>query len=140
MSKSTRLLQIDGNFHGVHFQVKPTPIAIRKFEREVNEMLRGWFEEHHPEVLSKTYTEKDIREASPEQLEEISEFFSAQMKWMEDEEFRAKYCRKMAEYCMAFDSEVPEEIWTSDELEYSTIREAWDFFCGRRRIPQSGPS
>lgn len=138
MSKSTRLEQIDGYFHGIHFQVKPTPIAIRKIEREVNEMLRGWFEKHHPDVLEKTYTEEDIRSASPEQLEEISAFFDKQFEWMADEEFRAKYAKTMAGYAMAFDSPVPEHIWASDELEYSTIREAWDFFCGRRRIPPNG--
>lgn len=138
MSKSTRLEQIDGYFHGIHFHVKPTPIAIRKIEEEVNGMMREWYSEHYPEVQEQYYSTNDIENASPEQLKEIAEYYEKQFKWMEDVEFRARYCKAMAENAMAFDSEPPKDIWERDDLEYSTIREAWDFFCGKRRIPQSG--
>lgn len=137
---STRIEQIDGEFHGIHFQVKPTPIAIRKIENEVADMMREWYKKHHPDVLDKYYTEKDIRSASPEQLKEIADYFEKQYVWMEDVEFRARYCRTMAEAAMAFDKPVPDDVWESDGLEFSTIQEAWGFFCGRRTPPRSGRS
>lgn len=137
---STRLEQIDGNFHGIHFYVKPTPIAIRKIAAEIDEMIRSWYKENHPEVLDKYYSDNDIKNATDEELKEIADYFEAQLKWMEDVEFRSKYCRKMAETAMAFDKPVPDEVWESDNLEWSTIREAWDFFRGRRTAPRNGPS
>lgn len=138
MSKSTRLEQIDGHFHGIHFQVKPTPIAIRKIEKEVNEMMTGWYEEHHPEILDKAYTAKDIDDADSEKLKEIADYFEKQFAWMEDVDFRSRYVKTMAEYAMDFEKPVPDEVWESDGLQYSTVREAWDFFCGRRPIPPNG--
>lgn len=139
MSKSTRLEQIDGYFHGFHFYVRPTPIAIRKIEKQVNDMMRGWYEENYPDILDKYYTSEDIQNADDEKLKEIADFYEKQFKWMEDVEFRARYCQTMADHAMDFDSPPPEDIWKRDDLEYSTIREAWDFFCGKRRIPQNGP-
>lgn len=140
MSKSTRLEQIDGYFHGIHFYVKPTPIAIRKVEKEVNEMMQEWYKENHPEVLDTYYSNNDIENADAEELKQIAEYFEKQFKWMEDVEFRSRYCKTMAEHAMDFDSQPPDDIWKRDDLEFSTIREAWDFFCGKRRIPQNGQS
>jgi hypothetical protein len=39
---------------------------------------------------------------------------------------------------MSFEKPVPENIWGDKTCEYGTVQEAWDFFIGKRVVPQNG--
>ena len=123
-----RITKIEGELNGVKFTVKATPINVEQVEKEVRDMLRGWYEEHYPDTFEKIDSNADVDEYSADDIRAMS-------AWRVDVPFRSKYLRKMAESCMKFEKSMPEDIWQSDELEYSTIREAWDFFCEKRLVP-----
>jgi len=137
MKKSTRIRQVDGWFHGYHVYLKPTPINIDDLRTNVDEMLKGWYSKNCPEALGE-FPASDEELKDPEKLREAMELLNKRKKWMKDKEFRGSYLKTIAEYCMRFEKEpMPDgdDFWQSDQLEYSTVFEFWDFFCGNRPIP-----
>lgn len=125
--ESSRITKIEGKFMGIPFTVKPTPLNVNQLEKDQRQMLLDWYKEHHPDTAQKledgvdfdTYTQEDVQ---------------ALNAWREDVEFRAGYLRKMAETCMDFSKAVPEDTWVRDDIAFSTIKEAWDFFCEKRLV------
>jgi len=126
--KSNRIRKIEGNFMGVEFYVKPTPLNINELEEKNRNMLLDWYKEHYPDTAAKLSGEAEFSEYTNEDINALN-------AWRLDVEFRSKYLRSMAESCMAFAKPIPEETWVRDDLEYSTIREAWDFFSEKRLVP-----
>lgn len=122
-----RITKIEGELNGVKFTVKPTPINVSQVETDVRDMLREWYKEHYPGTFGKIDGNTDFEDYTAEDIKALN-------AWRTDVEFRAKYLRKMAESCMKFEKPVPEGVWASDDLEYSTIREAWDFFSEKRLV------
>jgi len=43
---SSRITKIEGNFMGVKFVVKPTPLNVNQLEEEQRELLLSWYKEH----------------------------------------------------------------------------------------------
>lgn len=137
--KSTRLEEIDGHFHGIHFKVKPTPIAIEKYEKEISDMWLEWHKKNQPEavdppeIVGQFLAEQvSFKDMSDDDMKAVEGYITSIKAWRQDVDFRSKILRRKAELAMDFEKPVPEDVWTSDDLEYSTIEEAWDFFCGRR--------
>lgn len=134
----SRLTKIEGEFHGVKFEVNPTPIAIDEIQEEIDQMMIDWYEENEPDYVD-TFKEglskEDVETMSNE---ELAKKMKQAKSWMKDKEFRAEYLRKKMNYAVTFKGKVDEDIWESDMLALSTINEAWDFFCGNRRVPQDG--
>ena len=127
-----RITKVTGEFMGVRFEVKPTPIRFDKVVEERRQMLLGWYKENHPKTYKKIEKgSTDIDEYSLDDLDAIN-------AWRLDEEFRAKYCRFTAEKCMKLDKKITDDTWKSDDLELGTLEEAWDFFTSRRQVPSSG--
>lgn len=124
--KSTRITKINGTFMGKEFTVKPTPLNMADVDSEIREMLLGWYREKHPSLAEKLERGADIDELTKDEVMAVT-------AWQKDVDFRASYIRRMAESCMEFESPVPEEYWRRDDLPYSIVKEAWDFFCERRR-------
>jgi hypothetical protein len=127
-----RITKVIGEFMGVRFEVKPTPIRFDKVVEERRQMLLGWYKENHPKTYKKIEKgSTDIDEYSLDDLDAIN-------AWRLDEEFRAKYCRFTAEKCMKLDKQITDDTWKSDDLELGTLEEAWDFFTSRRQVPSNG--
>ncbi len=114
---------------GVPFEVKPTPINISSVKKERQEMIRSWYEQNKPDLLSKMDDKTaTIEDWSVEEVQSLED-------WKSDVEFRASYCKFTGEKSMKFSKPVSDEIWASNELELSTLEEAWDFFVERRQVP-----
>lgn len=126
--KSSRITKIEGEFMGIKFTVKPTPLNVQELEETQRDMLLGWYEDHFPDTAKKVKDGADFDEYTGDDVKALN-------AWRMDVEFRSKYLKQMAEACMAFDKPVPESVWTRDDLAYSTIKEAWDFFCEKRLVP-----
>ena len=126
--KSSRITKIEGEFMGVKFTVKPTPLNVQELEESVRETLLKWYEEHHPDTHKKVTEGVDFDEYTGTDVKALN-------AWRLDVEFRSEYLKKMAEACMAFEKPLPADVWTRDDLAYSTIKEAWDFFCEKRLVP-----
>lgn len=113
---------------GVEFYVKPTPLNINELEEKNRNMLLDWYKEHYPTTAEKLSGESEFSDYTAEDINALN-------AWRLDVEFRSKYLRGMAEACMSFAKPLPEDTWVRDDLEYSTIREAWDFFSEKRLVP-----
>ena len=124
---SKRITQIEGTFMGTKFFVKPVPINLDDIDETQRQMLLGWYEENHPTVKEKLESGADIDSFSDEELLGIS-------AWKKDVEFRSKYIKYLAESCMQFEKAIPEDNWKRDDLPYSVVKEAWDFFTERRVV------
>ena len=128
-----RITKVTGEFMGVRFEVKPTPIRFDKVVEGRREMLMEWYKENHPELHKKLTKSDDIivDDYTAEDVEALN-------AWRLDEEFRAKYCEFTARHCMKLEKTINNDTWKSDELELGTLEEAWDFFTNRRQVPSSG--
>ena len=125
---SSRITKIEGNFMGVKFTVKPTPLNVNQLEEEQREMLLSWYKEHYPETHKKLEDGVDFEQYTAEDIKALN-------AWRQDVEFRSGYLKRMAETCMQFSKKLPEDTWEQDDIAFSTIKEAWDFFCEKRLIP-----
>jgi len=123
--KSTRLTRIEGTFMGIKFQVKPVLMNVEELDQQQRDMLMSWYDEHHPTLKEKLEQGVDIEAYTTEEMIAIS-------AWKKDVEFRAEYIKFLAESCMEFERKVPEDYWAKDDVPYSVVREAWDFFTERR--------
>tara|TARA_R100001460_G_scaffold75468_1_gene116581 strand:- start:4508 stop:4909 length:402 start_codon:yes stop_codon:yes gene_type:complete len=127
-----RITKVTGEFMGVRFEVKPTPIRFDKVSEERRQMLLGWYKEHHPKLHKKLIDDKySAEDYTMEDLEGLN-------TWRLDEDFRAEYCEFTAKHCMKLDKPIDKKTWKSDDLELGTLEEAWDFFTNRRQVPTSG--
>jgi len=128
-----RITKITGEFMGVRFEVKPTPIRFDKVVEERRNMLLNWYKENHPK-LHKKLTKTEEISVDDYTMEDVD----ALNAWRFDEEFRAKYCQYTAQHCMKLDKKISDDTWKSDDLELGTLEEAWDFFTNRRQVPSNG--
>jgi len=127
-----RITKVKGEFMGVEFEVKPTPIRFDKVIEDRRQMLLDWYKEKHPKTHKKIISDTvSFEDYDAKDLEAIN-------GWRMDEEFRAKYCKFTAEHCMKLEVPIKDDVWKSDELELGTIEEAWDFFTNRRQVPLDG--
>ncbi len=127
-----RITKVQGEFMGVRFDVKPTPIRFDKIVKERRDMLMNWYKEKHPKLHKKLDDDKvSVDDYTIEDLDALN-------AWRLDEEFRAKYCKYTAEHCMKLEKNITDAIWKSDDLELGTLEEAWDFFTNRRQVPSNG--
>lgn len=127
-----RITKVMGEFMGVRFEVKPTPIRFDKVMDERRDMLMKWYKEHHPKL------EKKLNDDKVSTDDYTMEDLDALNAWRLDEEFRAKYCKYTADHCLKLDKPIDNKTWKSDELELGTLEEAWDFFTNRRQVPING--
>ena len=126
-----RLVKIEGELNGHKFQVKAESLLGVKVDKELREELKEWQEKNNKEW-------KDFVSANSDAISRGDNLdYPDYNDWRLDVKFRGAYFQKKAETCMKFESKVPKELWESDELEYGTIEEAWDFFMGRRQAPQN---
>lgn len=126
--KSNRIRKIEGNFMGVEFYVKPTPLNVNEVEEKHRDMLMGWYEQNYPSTADKLKGDTEFSQYTEEDIKALN-------AWRLDVDFRSEYLKSMAEACMAFTKPISGDTWKRDDLEYSTIREAWDFFCEKRLVP-----
>jgi len=128
------MINIDGKINGYKFKVKPESLKALKLDKELRQDLKEWQEEHNAE-FQKYMKENQEKFNSNEigSLDDMPDFTD----WREDEEFRAKRWKKMADACMEFEKEPPSDFWASDEIEYGVIDMAWDFFTGARKVPNN---
>ena len=127
-----RITKVTGEFMGVRFEVKPTPIRCDKVMDERRDMLLGWYKKNHPSLHEKIISDDyDVEDYTLEELNAIN-------GWRFDEKFRGKYCKFTADHCMKLDKELDKDTWESDDLELGTLEEAWDFFTNRRQVPSNG--
>jgi len=127
-----RITKVTGEFMGVRFEVKPTPIRFDKIMDERRNMLMNWYKEHHPKLENKLNDDKvSVDDYTMEDLDGLN-------AWRLDEEFRSKYCKYTADHCLKLDKPIDSKTWKSDELELGTLEEAWDFFTNRRQVPTNG--
>tara|TARA_R100001509_G_scaffold157993_1_gene122665 strand:- start:404 stop:805 length:402 start_codon:yes stop_codon:yes gene_type:complete len=127
-----RITKVQGEFMGVGFEVKPTPIRFDKIVEERRQMLLNWYKAKHPKTYKKLMDDNvTIDDYSVEDLQAIN-------AWKLDEEFRAEYCKFTAEHSMKLEAPIDDKVWKSDELELGTLEEAWDFFTNRRQVPIDG--
>ena len=127
-----RITKVKGEFMGVEFEVKPTPIRFDKIIEDRRQMLLDWYKQKHPKTHKKIISDTvSFEDYDAKDLEAIN-------GWRMDEEFRAKYCKFTAEHCMKLEVPIKDDVWKSDELELGTIEEAWDFFTNRRQVPLDG--
>lgn len=112
---------------GINFNVKPVPMNLDEIDEQQRDMLMGWYEQNHPTVREKLEAGADIDSFSDDELRGIS-------AWKKDVDFRAEYIKFLSESCMDFEKKVPDEYWRRDDLPYSTVKEAWDFFTERRSV------
>lgn len=131
----SRLTKIEGEFHGVKFEVKPTPLNIDEIEEESRDMMIEWYEENEPDIVEDVKNGLDLDSIdNDEAMEKINKMNA----WKRDVDFRSTFLSFKAQNAMDFKGKLPDGIWKRDDIELSTIQEAWDFFCGNRRIPQDG--
>ena len=53
-----RITKVTGEFMGVRFEVKPTPIRFDKIIEERRNMLMNWYKENHPKLHKKLDNDK----------------------------------------------------------------------------------
>ena len=53
-----RITKVQGEFMGVAFEVKPTPIRFDKIVQERRDMLMNWYKENHPKTHKKLIDDK----------------------------------------------------------------------------------
>jgi len=127
-----RLAKVTGEFMGVRFEVKPTPIRFDKIIEERRQMLLAWYKDNHPKLHKKLEDDKlTVEDYTIDDLDALN-------AWRFDEEFRSEYCKFTADHCMKLSKPIDTETWKSDELELGTLEEAWDFFTSRRQVPING--
>lgn len=129
--KSKRITQIEGNFMGVDFYIKPTPLNVEDLDDTRRDMIMSWYQENQPEVHAKLDQGAALEDYTVEDVENMN-------AWKKDVDFRTQYLKFMAETCMQFAKPMSDDIWSSDDIELSTITEAWDFFTERRLVPSNG--
>ena len=129
--KSKRITQIEGNFMGVDFYIKPTPLNVEDLDDTRRDMIMSWYQENQPEVYAKLDQGASLEDYTVEDVENMN-------AWKKDVDFRTQYLKFMAETCMQFAKPMSDDIWSSDDIELSTITEAWDFFTERRLVPSNG--
>jgi len=128
----SRITKVKGEFMGVPFEVKPTPIRFDKVVEDRRQMMLEWYKENYPSLHKKLVDENaSLEDYTQEDMVAIS-------AWKLDVEFRAKYCKYMADHCMKLSKPLSDEVWQSDDLELGTLEEAWDFFTSKRQVPLSG--
>jgi len=128
----SRITKVKGEFMGVPFEVKPTPIRFDKVVEERKDMLLGWYKEHYPELHDKLQSEEtSMDDYTIDDLRALN-------AWRMDVDFRARYCKYTADNCMKLSRALSDEIWSSDDLELGTLEEAWDFFTNKRQVPSNG--
>lgn len=125
--KSKRLTRIEGTFMGIGFQVKPVPMNLEDIDEKQRNMLMDWYGENHPSLKEKLDGDADVDSFTVDELKAVT-------AWKKDVAFRSKYIKFLATSCMDFDKQVPEDYWAMDELPYSVVKEAWDFFTERRSV------
>jgi len=128
----SRITKIQGTFMGVPFEVKPTPIALSKKAKALDEMAAEWYKENKPDFYEKFYKDGELQGDKLSDDDITAQDLIDLQSWKSDVEFRAMYLEAKANLCMKFSKPVTSEIWASDDLEISTIEEAWDFFTSRR--------
>ena len=126
--KSSRITKIEGEFMGVAFTVKPTPLNVNLVEQELRDTLMAWYLENYPDTHAKLQASTDFENYTADDIKALN-------AWRQDVDFRSGYLRKMAEHCMQFSKPIADDVWQRDDLAYSTIKEAWDFFCEKRLVP-----
>lgn len=129
---------LKGEMNGYKFSVKPKSLLARKVDKELREEMREWQEQNNKEYMEYSKEHSDeINEALKNKDFTAEVFIDApeSKEWMEDEEFRAKRWKKMADCAMSFQKAPPASLWKSDELEYGMVELAWDFFTGKREVP-----
>lgn len=129
--KSKRITQIEGNFMGVDFYIKPTPLNVEDLDDTRRDMIMSWYQQNQPEVYDKLNRGASLEDYTVEDVENMN-------AWKKDVDFRTRYLKFMSETCMQFAKPMSDDIWSSDDIELSTITEAWDFFTERRLVPSSG--
>lgn len=128
----SRITKVKGDFMGVSFEVKPTPIRFDKVVEDRRQMLLEWYKENHPSLHKKLLDENTtIDDYTQEELLAIN-------AWKMDVKFRSKYCKYMVDHSMSLSRPLDKKVWESDDLELGTIEEAWDFFTSRRQVPLNG--
>jgi len=128
-----RLTKIDGELNGHKFSVKSTTPKAIKIEEELQEEVKAWHEKNNKEFLEFTKKYKD--ELTSENLDALPDEIPEHKNWLLDEDFRASRYKKMALASMDFKKQPSESLWKSDELETSTIEEAFEYFLGKRKVP-----
>lgn len=129
--KSSRITKIEGEFMGVKFSLKPTPLNIDEVDEKKRSMLMDWYKENEPELHEKLVDIKSFDDLTIEDLPKMN-------GWKKDVKFRSEYLKMVATLCMDFEKPIADDVWESGDLPLSTINEAWDFFSERRLIPSSG--
>ena len=82
-----RITKVTGEFMGVRFEVKPTPIRFDKVMDERRSLLLGWYKKNHPTLHEKIESDDyDVEDYTLEELNAIN-------AWRLDKKFRAKYCK-----------------------------------------------
>jgi len=128
----SRITKVKGEFMGVPFEVKPTPIRFDKIVEERRQMMLDWHKQNHPELHEKLLDENvTMDDYTLEDLQALN-------AWRMDVDFRARYCKYTADNCMKLLKPLSDEIWSSDDLELGTLEEAWDFFTNKRQVPSNG--
>ena len=127
-----RLTKVTGEFMGVRFEVKPTPIRFDKIVEERRQMLLSWYKEHYNELYKKL--ENEDMKAEDYTLDDLENLNA----WRFDVDFRSKYCKFTSDHCMKLSKSIDSKTWESDDLELGTLEEAWDFFTSRRQVPTNG--
>ena len=56
-----RITKVTGEFMGVRFEVKPTPIRFDKIIEGRREILMEWYKENHPELHKKLTKSNDSK-------------------------------------------------------------------------------
>ncbi len=128
----SRITKVKGEFMGVPFEVKPTPIRFDKIVEERRQMMLDWHKQNHPELHEKLLDENvTMDDYTLEDLQALN-------AWRMDVDFRARYCKYTADNCMKLSKSLSDEIWSSDDFELGTLEEAWDFFTNKRPVPSNG--
>lgn len=128
----SRITKVKGEFMGVPFEVKPTPIRFDKVVEERRQMMLDWHKQNHPELHEKLLDENvTMDDYTLEDLQALN-------AWRMDVDFRARYCKYTADNCIKLSKPLSDEIWSSDDLELGTLEEAWDFFTNKRQVPSNG--
>tara|TARA_R100001086_G_scaffold123462_1_gene63620 strand:- start:833 stop:1252 length:420 start_codon:yes stop_codon:yes gene_type:complete len=134
-----RLIHLKGTLNGYKFEIKPVTFEAHEVAEELDEMFKKWHDENNK--LYKSFFEEhkqDLESGDFDKLEELFEKMPKLKLWQSDEDFRAEFIRKKAETSMKFDKDIPDDFWKRKDLEYGTVQEAWDFFIGKRVVPQEG--
>lgn len=123
--------------NGIPFEVKPTTVKASIISEELRKEMSDWMEANNKDWLK--FVKEHSSEIANDSLD-LSGNIPEYKDWIMDADFRGKRFKKMAYASMSFESKVPSSLWASDELEYSQIEEAFDFFTRKRSIPENGIS